>query len=210
MGTVYPVAATSTRAEGSGCARDARDRDGRAVVRLVDAHLGGDAGAHLADVAHHADAATAVAQAVEDVEHLLHSEHLPQEARTLSAFQRLAANLGALGFLIDMLNVQPVVAKSLFQFDPLLGVLSPVMGRSAVSADVISRAEAIADAVQHDEISLDAVAADLRALQDDAQVTALPALAAHLSAARYAIDHDHDEAPAPLIDMDVLDRKSVV
>lgn len=135
----------------------------------------------------------------EDVEHLLHSEHLPQEPRTLSAFQRLAANLGALGFLIDMLNVQPVVAKSLFQFDPLLGVLSPVMGRSAVSADVISRAEAIADAVQHDEVSLDAVAADLRALQDDAQVTALPALAAHLSAARFAIDHDHDEGRAQVL-----------
>jgi chemosensory pili system protein ChpA (sensor histidine kinase/response regulator) len=135
----------------------------------------------------------------EDVEHLLHSEHLPQEPRTLSAFQRLAANLGALGFLIDMLNVQPIVAKSLFQFDPLLGVLSPVMGRSAVSADVISRAEAIADAVQHDEVSLDAVAADLRALQDDAQVTALPALAAHLSAARFAIDHDHDEGRAQVL-----------
>jgi chemosensory pili system protein ChpA (sensor histidine kinase/response regulator) len=135
----------------------------------------------------------------EDVEHLLHSEHLPQDPRTLSAFQRLAANLGALGFLIDMLNVQPVVAKSLFQFDPLLGVLSPVMGRSAVSADVISRAEAIADAVQHDGISLDAVAADLQALQDDAQVTALPALSAHLNAARYAIDHDHDEGRAQVL-----------
>ncbi|MEX8492530.1 Hpt domain-containing protein [Sphaerotilus sp.] len=135
----------------------------------------------------------------EDVEYLLHSEHLPQEARTLSAFQRLAANLGALGFLIDMLSVQPVVAKSLFQFDPLLGVLSPVMGRSAVSADVISRAEAIADAVQHDGVSLDAVAADLQALQDDAQVTALPALSAHLSAARYALDHDHDEGRAQVL-----------
>ncbi|MEY2873677.1 MAG: hypothetical protein RLZZ373_1048 [Pseudomonadota bacterium] len=130
----------------------------------------------------------------EDVDHLLHSEHQPQDRRTLGAFQRLAANLGALGFLIDMLNVQPVVAKSLFHFDPLLGVLSPVMGRSAVTADVISRAEAIAEAMQHAGMSRDAVAAELQALQEDAQVTALPALSAHLSAARHALDRDGDRA----------------
>ena len=33
-------------------------------------------------------------------------------------FERLAGNLGALGFLIDMLSVQPQLAKSLFVFDP--------------------------------------------------------------------------------------------
>ncbi|MBP8270984.1 MAG: Hpt domain-containing protein, partial [Sphaerotilus sp.] len=130
----------------------------------------------------------------EDVEHLLHSEHQPQDPRTLSAFQRLAANLGALGFLIDMLNVQPVVAKSLFQFDPLLGVLSPVMGRSAVTADVIHRAEAIADALQDAGMSREDVVAELQALQNDVQVTALPALSAHVSAARHAMDHDGDRA----------------
>ena len=32
-------------------------------------------------------------------------------------FDRLAGNLGALGFLIDMLSVQPQLAKSLFVFD---------------------------------------------------------------------------------------------
>ncbi|MEY4907693.1 MAG: hypothetical protein RL260_1411, partial [Pseudomonadota bacterium] len=130
----------------------------------------------------------------EDVEHLLHSEHQPQDRRTLGAFQRLAANLGALGFLIDMLHVQPVVAKSLFHFDPLLGVLSPVMGRSVVTADVISRAEAIADAMQHAGMSREDALAELQALQNDAQVTALPALSAHLSAARHALDHDGDRA----------------
>ncbi|MDZ7857213.1 Hpt domain-containing protein [Sphaerotilus sp.] len=130
----------------------------------------------------------------EDVEYLLHSEHQPQDPRTLSAFQRLAANLGALGFLIDMLHVQPVVAKSLFHFDPLLGVLSPVMGRSAVTADVIHRAEAIAEALQHAGMSREDVVAELQALQDDAQVTALPALSAHVSAARHALDRDADPA----------------
>ena len=45
-------------------------------------------------------------------------------------FDRLAGNLGALGFLIDMLSVQPQLAKSLFVYDSASGTLSPVMGRS--------------------------------------------------------------------------------
>ena len=45
-------------------------------------------------------------------------------------FDRLADNLGALGFLIDMLSVQPQLAKSLFVYDVATGSLNPVMGRS--------------------------------------------------------------------------------
>ena len=37
---------------------------------------------------------------------------------TSGSFDRLADNLGALSFLIDMLSVQPQMAKSLFRFDP--------------------------------------------------------------------------------------------
>ncbi|MFN3861893.1 MAG: Hpt domain-containing protein [Roseateles sp.] len=44
-------------------------------------------------------------------------------------FERLANNLGALGFLIDMLSVQPALAKRMFQFDEASGRLAPVMGR---------------------------------------------------------------------------------
>ena len=44
-------------------------------------------------------------------------------------FERLANNLGALGFLIDMLSVQPALAKRMFQFDDASGRLDPVMGR---------------------------------------------------------------------------------
>ena len=46
-------------------------------------------------------------------------------------FERLASNLGALGFLIDMLSVQPRLAQSLFSFDAATGVLRQVMGRVA-------------------------------------------------------------------------------
>ncbi|MEX8498198.1 Hpt domain-containing protein [Leptothrix ochracea] len=57
-----------------------------------------------------------------------------------SGFQRLADNLGVLGFLIDMLAVQPQMARSLFVFDPAKGVLSPVMGRQTVAASVVTAA----------------------------------------------------------------------
>ncbi|MFT7723313.1 MAG: Hpt domain-containing protein [Roseateles sp.] len=44
-------------------------------------------------------------------------------------FERLANNLGALGFLIDMLSVQPALAKRMFRFDEASGRLDAVMGR---------------------------------------------------------------------------------
>ena len=42
----------------------------------------------------------------------------------------LGNNLGALGFLIDMLNYQPALARKLFVFDAHRGELTPVMGRA--------------------------------------------------------------------------------
>ena len=42
----------------------------------------------------------------------------------------MADNLGALSFLIDMLAVQPQLAKSLFRFDPQTGMLTAVMGQT--------------------------------------------------------------------------------
>ncbi|RZL28420.1 MAG: hybrid sensor histidine kinase/response regulator, partial [Rubrivivax sp.] len=44
-------------------------------------------------------------------------------------FERLANNLGALGFMIDMLSVQPALAKRMFEFDEATGRLDAVMGR---------------------------------------------------------------------------------
>lgn len=49
-------------------------------------------------------------------------------------FERLGNNLGALGFLIDMLNYQPALARKLFVFDADAGELKPVMGRSVQSS----------------------------------------------------------------------------
>ena len=65
----------------------------------------------------------------EVVENLLAN---PPDATTLKGvFDQLGNNLGALGFLIDMLNYQPALARKLFVFDPATGELSPIMGRTA-------------------------------------------------------------------------------
>ncbi|HEY4065673.1 MAG TPA: Hpt domain-containing protein, partial [Burkholderiaceae bacterium] len=66
----------------------------------------------------------------DEVDSLAATEIDPQHEAHLGVFDRLASNLGALGFLIDMLSVQPQMAKSLFNFDAATGMLDPVMGRS--------------------------------------------------------------------------------
>ena len=66
----------------------------------------------------------------DDVDALAQTEVDPQRAIQTGTFDRLADNLGALSFLIDMLSVQPQLAKSLFRFDPETGLLTAVMGQS--------------------------------------------------------------------------------
>jgi chemosensory pili system protein ChpA (sensor histidine kinase/response regulator) len=70
----------------------------------------------------------------DDIQALIRDDGAPAEDG-MASFHRLADNLGALGFLIDMLNVQPQAAKSLFQFDVASGLLAPVMGRQHVEPE---------------------------------------------------------------------------
>ena len=53
----------------------------------------------------------------DEVDGLVSTEVDPTRVRSAGVFDRLAGNLAALGFLIDMLSVQPQMAKSLFPFD---------------------------------------------------------------------------------------------
>jgi len=75
-------------------------------------------------------ASQAVLHMRDDVDALAQTEVDPQRAIQAGTFDRLADNLGALSFLIDMLSVQPALAKSLFRFDPAAGSLTAVMGQS--------------------------------------------------------------------------------
>ena len=74
-------------------------------------------------------ASQAVLRMRDDVDALASTEVNPQHAIQVGTFDRLADNLGALSFLIDMVSVQPQMAKSLFRFDAETGSLSAVMAR---------------------------------------------------------------------------------
>ncbi|MFM2056722.1 MAG: hypothetical protein RLY71_1107 [Pseudomonadota bacterium] len=122
-----------------------------------------------------------------DVQHLIDADLDANSPQALATFQRLAGNLGALGFLIDMLSVQPQLTRLLFSFDPASGVLAPVMGRHAMAPDLIKRAQAIAAAMRRDGMSLEDVADELRRLSSQPEISAQPALAASLSSATEAL-----------------------
>ncbi len=80
-------------------------------------------------------ASQAVLRMRESVEEILVTEVDEARARAAGTFDKLGNNLGALGFLIDMLNYQPALAKKLFVYDDELGELKPLMGRAAQAAD---------------------------------------------------------------------------
>jgi hypothetical protein len=68
-------------------------------------------------------AALAVMHMRELVEKMIEQDIDEQQARIAGMFDRLGNNLGALSFLIDMLNYQPRLAKRLFVYDALKGEL---------------------------------------------------------------------------------------
>ncbi|NUO72032.1 MAG: hybrid sensor histidine kinase/response regulator, partial [Frateuria sp.] len=74
-------------------------------------------------------ATLAVARMRDTVEQVLIGDFDQDAERRASTFDKLGNNLGALGFLIDMLNYQPALAKKLFVFDEVQGELRPLMGR---------------------------------------------------------------------------------
>jgi chemosensory pili system protein ChpA (sensor histidine kinase/response regulator) len=79
-------------------------------------------------------AAQAVLRMRESVEEFMVTE-IDEERAGAGTFEKLGNNLGALGFLIDMLNYQPALAKKLFVYDDSTGELRPLMGRSGHTAE---------------------------------------------------------------------------
>ena len=75
-------------------------------------------------------ASQAVLRMRDSVEQMLVTEVNEQQARATGTFEQLGNNLGALSFLIDMLNYQPALAKKLFVYDDEKGELRPLMGRT--------------------------------------------------------------------------------
>ena len=90
-------------------------------------------------------AAAAVLRMCEEIDGLTSTEIDVKRVAQAGVFDRLANNLGALGFLIDMLAVQPALCKTLFVYDAEAGTLSPVMGRSERGAVVSAAPQAPAE-----------------------------------------------------------------
>ncbi len=117
-----------------------------------------------------------------------------------SAFDRLADNLGALSFLIDMLSVQPQMAKSLFRFDAASGQLESVMDRAhrpsvfgaldgvpAFERELVERADAIAKSAAASEADAGDVARDLEQLARQAEAADQRSIASAADKAQRAL-----------------------
>lgn len=127
-------------------------------------------------------AAQTVQRMRENVDHLTANDGA-DESR---GFDSLGNNLGALGFLIDMLGYQPALAKRLFVFDADAGELKPLMGRQVddstpihgLGADGVAAASSGPVPLTDTVLSVEAV---------DAQIAAkLAALAAPAKSAKPA------------------------
>jgi chemosensory pili system protein ChpA (sensor histidine kinase/response regulator) len=115
-------------------------------------------------------AAQAVLRMREAVEEIIVTEIDEERARAAGTFDKLGNNLGALGFLIDMLNYQPSLAKKLFVYDDGTGELRPLMGRTghgAALGDAAEEQQALAGGADAGgSIELDAIALDASAAPD--------------------------------------------
>jgi len=87
-------------------------------------------------------AAAAVYSMRDTVEHLLLGEI--SQAQYQATFDRLGHNLGALGFLIDMLGYQHAMARKLFVYDEAADELKLLTGRTATTEEQAADGEDVA------------------------------------------------------------------
>lgn len=99
-------------------------------------------------------ASHAVSRMRDSVEQMLVTEVDEVRARAAGTFDQLGNNVGALSFLIDMLNYQPVLAKKLFVFDAEKGELKPLMGRASNLAKPAQPVATTADALAREVVSV--------------------------------------------------------
>ncbi len=143
-------------------------------------------------------AAQAVLHMRETVEEIIVTEIDEERVHSAGTFEKLGNNVGALGFLVDMLNYQPTLAKKLFVYDPHLGEFKPLMGRIApaaqeplaVAADEISRGAGAAGE------SREALTARLDKLATQAVLAEQPAIAQSARDAAAAVSGQDSGAAA--------------
>jgi chemosensory pili system protein ChpA (sensor histidine kinase/response regulator) len=132
----------------------------------------------------------------DEVDGLVSTEVDPAKVAKAGVFDRIAGNLSALGFMIDMLSVQPQLAKSLFVFDAEKGTLAPLMGRAEppgkaepapVEPHLIEAAQMLAFSSVREDVPLQEVTLELERLSHEAQAADQPTLAAAVLKAQEAI-----------------------
>jgi chemosensory pili system protein ChpA (sensor histidine kinase/response regulator) len=153
-------------------------------------------------------ASNAVLRMREAVEEIIVTEVDEEKARAAGTFDKLGNNLGALGFLIDMLNYQPTLAKKLFVYDESNGELKPLMGRSVAAASAepqeapqeeAAPAQDVMVAVQEAQASgLGELTAKLDSIATQAVLAEHKGVAHAAREAAAAVAHDPAAAPAAL------------
>ena len=99
-------------------------------------------------------ASQAVLRMRDTVEQMLETEIDEKRARAAGTFDQLGNNLGALSFLIDMLNYQPALAKKLFVYDDVKGELKPLMGRAEKAQSPVAQGSSSLDALSQEVMSV--------------------------------------------------------
>ncbi|MEJ5999034.1 hybrid sensor histidine kinase/response regulator [Paucibacter soli] len=140
----------------------------------------------------------------DQIDELANTEVDPSRSGPREQFERLASNLGALGFLIDMLSVQPQLAKRMFRFDEASGSLISAVGRERLSKPVASepsllaQVQAAAQAVAEGERPQAELARDLERLTLQARAADETALANAAQSAQRLLEEPGDTSALPL------------
>lgn len=154
-------------------------------------------------------ASHAVLRMRDTIESLLVPGGQSQPAPEQSLFDQLGNNLGALSFLIDMLNYQPTLAKQLFVYDEEKGELRPLMGRVQKANTASAAAVAAVDPLSQEINALvldagvggtsDELTQRLEQLATDAALAGQPAMARSAQEASVAsLTNDSEQVTSAL------------
>ncbi|KQT14161.1 Hpt domain-containing protein [Ramlibacter sp. Leaf400] len=156
-------------------------------------------------------AAHAVARMRETVEQILIGDFDEDAVLRASTFDKLGNNLGALGFLIDMLNYQPALVKKLFIFDDTRGELRPLMGRAEAAKPTFALPTELPSLEIAPAVELVAPAAAIAvAPQVPVAVPPAPAVAGAAPMAPAAADTGADETDDELREIFLEEAREVV
>ncbi len=143
-------------------------------------------------------AAQAVQRMRQDVDRVIAGDASDDEV-----IARLADNLGVMSFLIDMLGVQPHLAKSLFHFDADTGRFTAVMGRGMPGTETRSapdplreRTQAVVEGLHAETIDTAELGRELAVLSHHATAADEAGLARAASEALAALERSADDADA--------------